>query len=250
MDDLWVTILLVLLALIVLLPLVFLLWVSSKMIRYENPPKHLQVNERLMNDAMFMHSYTTKSEQESAGFLIRAKHGGIGVVSQVLGDDNSVELVPNEQLHEGEEYLGTIHTHPDTTTFSIWDVATFLADKNEKISMNVGGDGMVNCLVKTDGTQEITKQDIHEFRQSYDEDNIEEAADAHKFLYYRGKGSKLELVGASSNGKASTLDDFVKDMKGTAQIPIPQLEHSREVNKSKASQMGLLDSRKFKRMFN
>lgn len=70
-------------------------------------PDKVEIPERLYNDLMMMIEYSVSNDNEAGGFLIKAKHGELGVVGEQFGKDREIVLEPNEELHEGEELLGT-----------------------------------------------------------------------------------------------------------------------------------------------
>ena len=196
-----------------------------------------------------MHAYTSKEKQEVAGFLVRALHGGVGIVSPILGAAHSVELKPHEILHKGEQYLGSSHAHPNSNDFSIWDVGTFLADPTERISMVIGADGSNSLLIKTDKTQPLGITELEDFKKAYEQDEIPDLATQRGFLFYKGKGSDLELLNKDARPKNGTvkMDEFVKDVKGLDQIPSTIMKKVKMcLERMGASRnMGLLDSRNF-----
>ena len=219
------------------------------MVSFSTPPGYLRLNKRLVNNCVLLHEYTIKEKQETAGFLIRALHGGIGVVNLLLGKGKSVDLEPEEALHEGETYVGTIHAHPSTNTFSVHDVATFLADPDEKISMNIGADGSLNILIKCDETEEISIDAIKQLKEAYEQDEISVIANTYKFLYYKGKGDKVNLVTPNVRRGGAYLDEYVRDIKGASSLPHASIKKVLERIKKEVDKMGLLDKRRFDKIY-
>ena len=233
------------------------------MVSFSSPPEYLRLNKRLGNNCVLLHEYTVKEKQETAGFLIRALHGGIGVVNLLLGKSKSVDLEPEERLHEGEAYLGTIHAHPQTDNFSVHDVATFLADPDEKISICIGADGSLNILIKCDETEEISIDGIKQLKEAYEQDEISDISSAYKFLYYKGKGDRVNLVYRGAWGEVSPdpqtvgtrksagadLDEYVRDIKGVSSLPHASIKKVLERIKKEVDKMGLLDRRNFNRIY-
>ena len=204
------------------------------------PPKTLKLNDRLMQGIRLLFDSTKKTQQETGGFLIRNAEGNIEIAGMMIGEDSSITLAPKEQIDEGEKFLGTIHVHHNTNYFSGQDIASFLADKNEKISMLIGNDASLRCLIKTSETELIPNEDIAGFKESYDMEDINGTARAHKFLHYFGNDGNIKYQEKTSAENEVDLDSFTKPIKGLPQIP---LSSSRQYNKG----IGLLDQRKFNR---
>src|SRR5579885_2829108 len=80
----------------------------------ELPPKEPPEKEpdRLANDVKILAEYAIKTDGEAGGFLVIGLHGNVGVISEQLGENREIVLKPNEKLHEGELYIGTVHSHP------------------------------------------------------------------------------------------------------------------------------------------
>lgn len=185
-------------------------------------PKYLEINRRLFHDILLMSAYTRQTKEESGGFVIRGKHGHIGVVAVQIGKDREINLYPSETLYSGEEYLGTYHAHPVTNTFSIADVATFLYDRNEKISLNSGDDNSINATIKTPQTIQISKEDISFLEKNFKQEDIAKLANIYHFLYYKGK-SNSRILELQNDGMTTTekemFDDFVRNIRGLPRIP-------------------------------
>lgn len=141
----------------------------------------------------------------------------------------------------------THNTHPLTETFSPHDIATFLADPTERVSICYGADGVINLTIKTDETEGIGKEDITTLKEAYDQEEIPDLAMQYKFLYYRGQGNRLEIFpprGMPVNMVEQPLDEFVHGIMGEPNIP---QAHAKKVKASvKRSAVGLLDNRKFR----
>lgn len=144
--------------------------------------------------------------KEHAATLVKGQEGELKLVNPVEGTENSITL--NLDIAEGEEFVGTFHTHPHETAFSGQDIASALEDQ-EKISLVRSGDETY-ALVRTDKTpQEV---DADEVREAFDQEvfkhskgpnvswseaiylaNIEMCR-RYGLAFYHGKGGSLKEV--------------------------------------------------------
>jgi len=167
-------------------------------------PDKVEIPERLFNDLMMMIEYSKTNDNEAGGFLIIAKHGDLGVVGEQFGKDREIVLEPNEQLHEGESLIGTVHMHPVTPTASTGDVTGYLNDKNEKVMVVVGADKSINFFFKVpDMTQEGDYGD--EISDNFEQSDMGMMAEGFGFIWYRGEESdRTEL---------HLMDNIIEDIE-------------------------------------
>jgi len=192
-------------------------------------PDKVEIPERLYNDLMMMIEYSTTNDNEAGGFLIKAKHGDLGVVGEQFGKDREIVLEPNEQLHEGEELVGTVHMHPVTPTASTGDVAGYLNDENEKVMVVVGADKSINVFFKTSFTAEGDYGD--EISDNFEQSDMGMLAEGLGFIWYRGEESDRTVLNIITNvvddvelnvvDETWPIEDLVKALgiKGVDQIP-------------------------------
>jgi proteasome lid subunit RPN8/RPN11 len=192
-------------------------------------PDKIEIPERLYNDLMMMIEYSVSNDNEAGGFLIKAKHGELGVVGEQFGKDREIVLEPNEQLHEGEELIGTVHMHPVTPTASTGDVGGYMNDENEKVMLVVGADKSINVFFKTDFTAEGDYGD--EISENFEQEDMDMLAEGLGFLWYRGEESDRTVLNLMSNKVDSVelqvseetwpIEDLVKGLgiKGRPDIP-------------------------------
>lgn len=204
----------------------------------ENSPKAIILNERLFNTIQFMHEYTIREKIETAGFIIKQANGSLTIVSQITGEKHSVEMETNEQLQTGESFIGYMHCHPNTDYFSMPDIATFLSNPSEQVSILSGNNGINHVLIRTLFTEGISLNDAKGFVDAYEMDQINEIAQAHKFLHYSGKLRMLNNELKTENDNVVQLDDLIKNVKGLPQIPSDSII-------PKKSGLGALDQREF-----
>jgi len=192
-------------------------------------PDKVEIPERLYNDLMMMIEYSTTNDNEAGGFLIKAKHGDLGVVGEQFGKDREIVLEPNEQLHEGEELVGTVHMHPVTPTASTGDVAGYLNDENEKVMVVVGADKSINVFFKTSFTAEGDYGD--EISDNFEQSDMGMLAEGLGFIWYRGEESDRTVLNIITNvvddvelnivEETWPIEDLVKALgiKGRPDIP-------------------------------
>ena len=167
-------------------------------------PDKVEIPERLFNDLMMMIEYSKTNDNEAGGFLIVAKHGEIGVVGEQFGKDREIVLEPNEELHEGESLIGTVHMHPVTPTASTGDVTGYLNDENEKVMVVVGADKSINFFFKV---PEMTAEGDYgdEISDNFEQEDMGMMAEGFGFIWYRGEESdRTEL---------HLMDNIIEDLE-------------------------------------
>lgn len=192
-------------------------------------PDKIEIPERLYNDLMMMIEYSTTNDNEAGGFLIKAKHGELGVVGEQFGKDREIVLEPNEQLHEGEELIGTVHMHPVTPTASTGDVSGYMNDENEKVMLVVGADKSINVFFKTSFTAEGDYGE--EISDNFEQSDMNLLAEGLGFIWYRGEESDRTTLNLITNvvdnvelnivEETWPIEDLVKGLgiKGRPDIP-------------------------------
>jgi proteasome lid subunit RPN8/RPN11 len=192
-------------------------------------PDKIEIPERLYNDLMMMIEYSVSNDNEAGGFLIVAEHGNLGVVGEQFGKDREIVLEPNEQLHEGETLIGTVHMHPVTPTASTGDVSGYLGDENEKVMVVVGQDKSINFYFKTPFTAEGDYGE--EISDNFEQSDMDMLAEGLGFIWYRGEESDRTILNLMSNKVDNVelniaeetwpVEDLVKGLgiKGRPDIP-------------------------------
>jgi proteasome lid subunit RPN8/RPN11 len=150
-------------------------------------PDKIEIPERLFNDLQMMIEYSITNDNEAGGFLIIAKTGDLGVVGEQFGKDREIVLEPNEELHEGESLIGTVHMHPVTPTASTGDVKGYLNDENERVMVVVGADKSINIFFKTDFTAEGDYGD--EISENFEQGDMDILCEGFGFIWYRAEES-------------------------------------------------------------
>lgn len=148
--------------------------------------------------------------KEHAATLVEGQEGQLKLVNPVEGIRNRV--IPNLDIAEDEEFVGTFHTHPHedgtTTAFSGQDIASAL-ETQEKVSLVRSGDDTY-ALVRTDLTPEAV--DTDELREAFDQEMLRHIDDPNVsrseavylaniemcrrcgLAFYKGKGGSLTEV--------------------------------------------------------
>jgi len=147
---------------------------------------------------------------EYGATLVRGQDGELKLVNPVEGTSNSV--VPNLDIAEDEEFVGTFHTHPHmrgiAMAFSDQDIASAL-ESQERVSLVRSGDDTY-ALVRTDLTPEAV--DANELREAFDQEMLShldnpnlspseavyltniEMCRRYGLAFYKGKGGSLTEV--------------------------------------------------------
>ena len=193
-------------------------------------PDKIEIPERLYNDIQMMMEYSITNDNEAGGFIIKAKTGDLGVVGEQFGKDREIVLEPNEQLHEGEELIGTYHSHPVTPTGSTGDVTSYLRDENEKVMIVGGADKSINIFIKVPSV--IAEGDYgDEISENFGQEDMGMLAEGLGFLWYRAEESdrtEAHLLNNVANGiefnikeEVWPIEELVKGLgiKGIPEIP-------------------------------
>jgi len=178
-------------------------------------PKRIELGEQVAQqmDTLWQKSVRDidKGEvREHAATLVKGQNGELKLVNPVEGTSNSV--VPNLDIAEDEEFVGTFHTHPHeggiTTAFSDQDIASAL-ESQEKVSLVRSGDDTY-ALVRTNLTPE--EIDTDELREAFDQEMLRYTDDPnvsfsdavhltniemcrrYGLAFYKGQGGSLREV--------------------------------------------------------
>lgn len=170
-------------------------YVSSKLI----------LNEVFEEQVQKIHKFTKVTEKEFGGLLVKTPEG-IRIDMIDIGEHLSVTFKRTKEYREDEEIVGTLHCHPITSKPSNWDIATFLRDPWEKISIVVGNEGTINVMVKNKNTLQIGENDVNKWVTDNETLTLSEKANKYGFLLFRGKVNNLKLCGGSSNMSITSLE--------------------------------------------
>ena len=165
----------------------------------------LILNEVLEEQCQKIHKFTMTTKKEFGGLLVKTPEG-IRIDMIDIGEDLSVTFKKTKEYRADEKIVGTIHAHPITDIPSDWDIATFLRDDFEKISVVVGSEGTVNVMVKTKDTVKIAQDGVQKWVQDNQNVSFTEKANAYRFLLFRGKVNNLKLCGGASNMTVTSLE--------------------------------------------
>ena len=156
-------------------------------------PVKVDIPQRLWNDLQLLIEYGLASDEEAGGLLIIAQHGNLGVVAEQLGKDREIVLEPNEDLHKGEKYVGTVHVHPVTNQGSTGDFDGYLKDHNEKVMLVMGADKSINVYIKTDLTMmNSTEESI--IKNNFEQEDLKNVAESFGILFYRAESEDATVL--------------------------------------------------------
>jgi len=174
-------------------------------------PKHIELGQPVAQemDTLWQKSVQDMDKgvlKEHAATLVKGQEGELKLVNPVEGTENSV--IPNLDIAEGEEFLGTFHTHPNETAFSDQDIASAL-ENQEKISLVRSGDETY-ALVRTDKTvkevdadevKDAFHQEVNKYMEARNVSRPEaiyianlEMCRRYGLAFYHGKGGSLREV--------------------------------------------------------
>ena len=128
-----------------------------------------------------------------------------------IGEDLSVSFKQTHELAPGEKIIGTWHAHPKTDTFSDYDIASFLHDDFERISIVSGAKGTINVLVKTPDTVQI--EDVRKWIEENQLLNLKDKGKMFKFLVFKGKTNNLQLVTGITDNPLQSLESLLRKIE-------------------------------------
>ncbi len=161
-----------------------------------------------------IYTFTHETKKEFGAIVLRTSRGVMLDMIQI-GEHLSIELEQTRKLEEDEEILGTVHSHPVTDRFSTWDLASFLSNSFEHISMLIGAESSLTIAVKTPETIKISKEELSELVKKWEDEEtpVKDIGDNYKFLVYEGKSDKLQLVCGEES--PTSLERLVSGIKGS-----------------------------------
>jgi len=177
-------------------------YVSTKLILNEVLEEHFQK----------IHNFTMKTEKEFGALLVKTPEG-IRMDMIEVGENTSVDIKKGCKYRKNEKIIGSVHAHPYSDEFSCYDIATFLRDDWEKISVVVGSKGTICVMVKTESTISIKHEEITAWIDKNRGISLIEKAEKNKFLLFIGKVNNLRLVAGASNFAVTSLESLLKYVK-------------------------------------
>lgn len=178
----------------------------------------LIINETLEDQMNEIHNFTKETDKEFGALIIRDNEGDIILDMIRIGKDREIELIPTHDLREGEEILGTFHCHPISDYPSLYDIATFLRDDWEKISMVSGVEGNFNVMLKNEETEKVSDVALWlKENEDFGGEKTIELGDKYGFLFYRGKADKL-ILKSGDQIQSSSLEEIFEKVKGVKSL--------------------------------
>lgn len=161
-------------------------FISSKLI----------LNTIFQDQLLTMSDYTKRTGKEFGGLIIKTENG-LRIDMVQVGEEMSVSIGQTHQLNEKEQLAGTIHNHPYTDIPSDWDIATFLHNKWEQVSIVNGAKGTINVMVKCQET--IYVEDVRKWCEQNQGIDFKEKGNLYKFIIYRGPVNNLQQITIFTN---------------------------------------------------
>lgn len=174
-------------------------FISSKLIL-----NHV-IEEQIQRIANF-----TKETGREFGALIIRNPDEVRLEMVEIGKEQEVSFAQGRELKKGEKLVGTWHAHPKTDEPSNYDVATFLRDEWEKISIVSGAKGTINVMVKISETIKI--EDAKAWIEKNAILSFKEKGKKFKFLIFRGKSNNLQLVAGGYESPSVTLEKLLREI--------------------------------------
>ena len=172
----------------------------------------LILNEVLEEQFQKIYKFTKTTKKEFGALLVKTPEG-IRMDMLDIGEDTSVTFKETKKYRKDEKVIGSIHIHPVSDEFSGWDIATFLRDDWEKISVVIGVKGTINVAVKTDKTPSLGKGKIKEWIEENEDLSLIEKAEKYEFLLFKGKVNDLKLVAGVSSQPVNSLEKLFRQIE-------------------------------------
>jgi len=177
-------------------------YISSKMI----------LNEVLEEELQKIYKFTKVTDKEFGALLVKTPEG-IRMDMLDIGEDMSVTFKKTKEYRKDEKVVGSVHSHPISSEPSDWDVATFLRDDWEMISIVVGAEGTINVMVKTQDTLVLGEEDLNGWIERNRGVSLIEKANVHRFLFFKGKVNNLRLFGGVSSQSMTSLERLLTQIE-------------------------------------
>ena len=172
----------------------------------------LIINEVLEEQLQKIHKFTDTTKKEFGALLVKTPEG-IRMDMMDIGEDMSVTFKKTKEYREDEKIIGSVHAHPVSDEFSDWDIATFLRDDWERISIVVGAEGTINVMVKTENTLKIEGEQLNQWVEDNKDSNLIKKAEINQFLFFKGKVNNLKLFSGVSNQPITSLEKLLAQIE-------------------------------------
>lgn len=172
----------------------------------------LLLNEVLEEQLQKIHKFTDTTKKEFGALLVKTPEG-IRMDMLDIGEDMSVTFKKTKEFREDEKVIGSCHAHPRSDEFSDYDIATFLRDDWERISIVVGAEGTINVVVKTENTLKIENEQLNQWVEDNKALRLVEKAERNQFLLFKGKVNNLKLLAGVSNQPITSLEKLLAQIE-------------------------------------
>jgi hypothetical protein len=154
--------------------------------------KGLDLSGTLQDQLERFGKFTDETKKEFGALVIR-KQGQVILDQVQVGQEHEIDIAPTRPLGPDEEILGSMHIHPNSTSFSVWDCLSFLKSDWEHVSILRAADGKIIVMVKTPETVPL-QEDPEKLRDQYKDWGNEDFAREFKFSLFTGSPDDLEAV--------------------------------------------------------
>jgi proteasome lid subunit RPN8/RPN11 len=177
-------------------------YISSKLI----------LNDVFEEQVQKIYRFTNITKKEFGALLVKTPEG-IRMDMLDIGEDLSVSFKKTKEYRLDEKVIGTIHAHPITDIPSDFDIATFLRDKWEKISVVTGADSSINVMVRTVNTIGLSDINLSDWVEENKNLTLTEKAEKYQFLLFKGKVNNLKLLAGVSNCPITSLERLLSQIE-------------------------------------
>lgn len=168
------------------------------------------VLNHVIEDQILRISNFTKETGREFGALIIKNPDEVRLEMVEIGEEHEVSFNQTRELKKGESVVGSWHAHPTTNEPSNYDVATFLRDEWEKISIVSGAKGTITVMVTAKETVKV--EDVKVWIEKNASSSLKKKGEEFKFLIFRGKSNNLQLIAGVYDSPSVTLEKLLREI--------------------------------------
>ncbi len=172
----------------------------------------LILNDVFEEQIQKIHKFTSITDKEFGALLVKTPEG-IRLDMLDIGEHLSVQFRRTKEYRKDESVIGSVHCHPISSIPSDFDIATFLRDNWEKISIVVGADSSINVMVKTNNTIELSNINLSDWVEENKDLSIEQKTEKFQFLLFKGRVNNLKLLAGVSDYPITSLEKLLSQIE-------------------------------------
>lgn len=174
-------------------------FISSKLI----------LNHVIEDQILRIANFTKKTGREFGALIIK-NSDEVRLEMVEIGEKHEVSFNQTRELKKGESIVGTWHCHPNSDLPSNWDIASFLRDDWEKISIVSGAKGTITVMVAT--SEMVKVENVKTWIEKNGSLTLKKKGEKFKFLIFRGKSNNLQLIAGVYDNPSVTLEKLLREI--------------------------------------